>query len=241
MQRTGLCARQTILHDMSHDPMDRTDDGFIENVSAGVTTPTRVGWYRYYFTDERWEWSVQVARMHGYEPGAVHPTTELVLSHKHPEDRGRVVDMLGEARVHPCAFSNRHRIHDVQGNLHDVVVVGDELVEDGAVVGTHGFYIDVTPLLERPRGEVISEAVAEIAEARGPIEQAKGMLMLIYRIDADVAFEVLRWRSQETNVKLRLIAEQLSADFLGLDYEDRLPDRTVFDRLLLTVHQRVSS
>ena len=25
--------------------------------------------------------------MHGYQPGAVHPTTELVLSHKHPDDK----------------------------------------------------------------------------------------------------------------------------------------------------------
>ena len=34
--------------------------------------------------------------------------------------------------------------------------------------------------------------------------------MYVYQIDA--AFDVLRWRSQETNVKLRALAEQLLVD-----------------------------
>jgi PAS fold len=50
----------------------------------------RVGWFRLYFDDERWEWSPEVERMHGYEPGTVQPTTALVLSHKHPEDYEQV-------------------------------------------------------------------------------------------------------------------------------------------------------
>lgn len=233
--------RRDILHLVTQEPTDVSDESSVENVSA-AGLPARVGWYRYYFADERWEWSPQVARMHGYEPGTVDPTTELVLSHKHPDDRGQVAAMLSEARRGPKAFSNRHRIFDAQGNIHEVVVVGDQLADDDrAVVGTHGFYVDVTPLLERAHQEVVSEAVAEIAEARGPIEQAKGMLMLIYRIDADAAFELLKWRSQETNVKLRVIAEQLVADFLSLDYDEALPERVIFDRLLLTVHLRATS
>jgi AmiR/NasT family two-component response regulator len=54
--------------------------------------------------------------------------------------------------------------------------------------------------------------VAEISENRAPIEQAKGVLMYVYQIDADAAFDLLRWRSQETNVKLRALAEQLLVD-----------------------------
>lgn len=41
----------------------------------------RVGSFRYVINDDRWEWSDAVARMHGYAPGSVTPTTELVLSH----------------------------------------------------------------------------------------------------------------------------------------------------------------
>ena len=67
------------------------------------------------------------------------------------------------------------------------------------------------------------------------------MLMLTYRINAESAFELLRWRSQETNTKLRALAEQIAKDFLELSYEDVLPARAVYDRLLLTAHLRVKS
>ena len=83
--------------------------------------------------------------------------------------------------------------------------------------------------------------MAEIAEARSGIEQAKGMLMLIYRINADSAFELLKWRSQETNTKLRVLAEQIAKDFLDLPYDEVLPASAVYDRLLLTSHLRVGS
>ena len=44
---------------------------------------------------------------------------------------------------------------------------------------------------------------------RAEIEQAKGMLMLVYGVNADRAFEVLRWRSQQENVKIRDVAAAL--------------------------------
>lgn len=212
----------------------------VEHALAGGE-PQRVGWFRFYFAEERWEWSPQVERMHGYEPGTVHPTTDLVLSHKHPDDYGQVAATLDEIRRTAGVFSTRHRILDTHGDVHHVVVVGDQLFgDDGQVIGTHGFYVDVTPSLNDVHHERVSEAVAEIAEARSGIEQAKGMLMLIYKISADSAFELLRWRSQETNTKLRALAQQITTDFLGLQYEDELPPRGVYDRLLLTAHDRVA-
>jgi hypothetical protein len=211
----------------------------VEHALAGGE-PQRVGWFRFYFVDERWEWSAQVERMHGYEPGTVHPTTDLVLSHKHPDDYGQVAANLDEIRRTSGAFSTRHRIVDTRGEVHHVVVVGDQIFDDaGEVIGTHGFYVDVTPSTREAHDEIVTEVVAEIAEARSGIEQAKGML--IYRITADSAFELLRWRSQETNTKLRALAEQIAQDFLQLSYDEVLPARAVYDRLLLTAHTRVGS
>jgi PAS domain S-box-containing protein len=213
----------------------------VERALAGGD-PQRVGWFRFYFADERWEWSPQVERMHGYEPGTARPTTDLVLSHKHPDDYGQVAATLQEIRRTAGVFSTRHRIVDTRGEVHHVVVVGDQIFDDaGEVIGTHGFYVDVTPAIQEVHHESISEAVAEIAEARSGIEQAKGMLMLIYRINADSAFELLKWRSQETNTKLRALAEQIVQDFLDLPYDEVLPARIVYDRLLLTAHLRVGS
>jgi PAS domain S-box-containing protein len=215
----------------------------VEYALAGGA-PQRVGWFRFYFADERWEWSPQVELMHGYEPGSVQPTTALVLSHKHPDDYGQVAATIEEIRRTAGVFSTRHRIIDTHGVVHHVVVVGEQMRDDaGAVIGSDGFYVDVTPSVTEARDEAreesVTEAVAEIAEARGGIEQAKGMLMLIYRITADSAFELLRWRSQESNVKLRLLAEQITKDFLELSYDDVLPSRSEYDRLLLTAHLRI--
>jgi fructose-specific component phosphotransferase system IIB-like protein len=219
---------------------DLPDDAGVEQALAGEP-PQRVGWFRFHFADQRWEWSPQVQRMHGYEPGTVHPTTELVLSHKHPDDYGQVAATLEEIRRTSGAFSTRHRIVDTQGEVRNVVVVGDQLIDDGAVVGTHGFYMDVTPTLSQEKQELFNEAVAEIAESRSAIEQVKGMLMVVYRISADTAFELLRWRSQETNVRVRVLAEQIAADFLALEYDEALPTRGAYDHLLLTAHTRVTS
>lgn len=224
---------------MTSDPDAGNTESPIEHALAGGE-PQRVGWFRFYFADERWEWSPQVERMHGYAPGTARPTTELVLAHKHPEDYGQVAATLLEIRRTSGAFSTRHRIIDTAGDVHHVVVVGDQLFDDnGAIIGTHGFYVDVSPSIAQAQAQAVNDVVAGIAEARGAIEQAKGMLMLIYRINADAAFDLLKWRSQETNTKLRLLAEQLAADFQALDYSETLPSRAILDRILLTTHVRV--
>lgn len=210
----------------------------LEQALAGGA-PQRVGWFRFWFADESWEWSEQVQQLHGYEPGSVTPTTELVLSHKHPEDRQQVAATLDEMRRTHRTFSTRHRIIDTRGETHDVVVIGDRLTDDeGRLVGTHGFYVDVTPTGPVAR-EMMTAALNEITENRAVIEQVKGMLMLIYRVDADAAFELLRWRSQESNVKLRALAERVLIDFSELAYEETLPPRAAFDHLLLTAHLRM--
>lgn len=205
-----------------------------------VDPTENVGWTRFYFADESWEWSPQVALLHGYEPGSVSPTTDLVMSHKHPDDQPTVRAVLDAVRHTHQPWSSRHRIVDAHGGVHEVVVVGSSLRDErGQIVGTEGYYVDVTPVL-RDADEKLAAAVAEVATNRATIEQAKGMLMLVYRVDADRAFEILRWRSATTNTKLRLLAEQIVADIRGLDHGDRLPDRSVYDHVLLTAHSRIS-
>jgi hypothetical protein len=39
----------------------------------------RAGGFSYFTAEDRWEWSDAVAEIHGYTPGTVCPTTELVL------------------------------------------------------------------------------------------------------------------------------------------------------------------
>jgi GAF domain-containing protein len=52
----------------------------------------------------------------------------------------------------------------------------------------------------------------EALESRVVIEQAKGVLMVTESVDADAAFEILKNRSQRSNRKLRLVAEEVVAE-----------------------------
>jgi len=218
---------------------DDSKVGLEEALAGGG--PHRVGWFRFHFDDDRWEWSPQVEKMHGYLPGSVTPTTEMVLAHKHPDDYRHIAHTLELIRQTRQAFSSRHRIIDVEGRLHHVVVVGDLLRDDNeTVIGTHGFYIDVTPS-ERARQDQVTAAVTRITESRSGIEQTKGMLMLVYGIDEPTAFELLKWRSQETNVKLRLLAEQIATAFRELSRGETLPPRSAYDNVMLTAHLRIDA
>ncbi|MDD4867063.1 MAG: PAS and ANTAR domain-containing protein [Mycobacterium sp.] len=198
-----------------------------------------VGAFRFWFVGQRWEWSDEVARMHGYEPGSVVPTTKLLLSHKHPDDRAHVQDVLDYALQSGEPFSSRHRFIDTTGKEHDAIVVGDRMYDDGGVVvGTAGHYIDLTDSLHEVRQEVLDAALPDLFESRAAIEQAKGVLMYVYRISGEQAFRVLQWRSQETNTKLRALARQLLADLPTVE-SPAAAVRTRFDHLLLTVHERI--
>lgn len=88
---------------------------------------------------------------------------------------------------------------------------------------------------------MVTSAVTEIVERRAVIERAKGMLMVVYGIDADAAFQLLRWQSQHHNVKLRLIAEQIERDFIDASTRRPSMDRRTYDELLVTAYTRISS
>jgi ANTAR domain/PAS fold len=216
-------------------------DHLISTALGGSDSYLNVGSFRFWFVGQRWEWSDEVARMHGYEPGSVVPTTKLLLSHKHPDDRAHVQDLLDYALRSGESFSSRHRFVDTVGVVHDAIVVADRMLdESGAVLGTAGHYIDLTHTFDETRQEVLDEALPDLFESRAAIEQAKGVLMAVYRISPDQAFRVLQWRSQETNVKLRALAVQLVVEVQELPGMSAAV-QSKFDHVLLTVHERIGA
>ena len=174
--------------------------------------PPRVGGFRYIIREDRWEWSDEVAHMHGYAPGTV-PTTDLVLAHNHPDDKATVADLILQVYQQGTPATSRHRIIDVRGKERLVMVVGDRFFGDGgAPAGIAGFYIDITERFNRDVQERLTDAVQTITDRRAVINQAIGMVMLRYELNADGAFKLLTKLSQELNIKLRVIAERIAAD-----------------------------
>jgi PAS domain S-box-containing protein len=194
-----------------------------------------VGRFRFFIDDQRWEWSDEVQQIHGYAPGELpEPTTAQVLAHKHPDDVEHVLGALEDTRRSRAAFSTRHRMIDKQGREHRVAVVGDLMRDDqGNVIGTEGFYIDVTSAQDAYEDR-ISEGLGDIVDQRAAIEQAKGMLGVIYGLDDDAAFQLLKWLSQRSNQKLRTLAERLVVRFRAMS-GPILPERGAYDDTLMAL------
>jgi PAS domain S-box-containing protein len=192
----------------------------------------RVGRFRYITRDDRWEWSNELARIYGYEPGRVKPTTELLLTHKHPDDRALLAELIDRVRRYGMAFGNRFRIVDTRGDERVVVVLGNPLLDGhGKMAGAAGFYVDITEQFDADVQKRLTESVTEVSERRAVINQALGILMLRYGINADDAFGLLTKLSQESNTKLRIIAEHLVAETTPQD-ESRDDAAARVDRVL---------
>jgi hypothetical protein len=87
---------------------------------------------------------------------------------------------------------------------------------------------------------VVTARLGEVTDNRAPIEHVKGMLMLICDINDNVAFELLKWLSQQNNIKFRSLAEQLSTDLRGAAARGIISKR-VFDHALSTAHEHITN
>ncbi len=215
------------------------DDEHLDDTGEDALTESEsvrhVGSFRFFFDSQIWEWSDEVAILHGYQPGEAVPTTELVASHKHPDDREKFEKMLSDMLTHRTPFSSEHRIVDAQGNIRYMTVVAEQMRDDdGVVIGTEGFYLDITGLHSQTLQEV-DRHVGRFRETQAVIEQAKGMLMLAYSVSDDRAFEVLRWRSQTSNTKLHVICRNIVDGSRRISLSEHT--RQSFDQLLLGSHQ----
>ena len=128
-----------------------------------------------------------------------------------------LAEVKGLLRQSEAPFGSRHRIRTTTGDIRNVVVVGDAVTDaDGRITATRGFYVDIPAAFNTDLQHSITNELQVIVPQRAIIEQAKGMLMVTYQVSADAAFGILRWRSQEHNVKLATIAERLVADLPAL-------------------------
>ncbi len=124
--------------------------------------------------------------------------------------------------------------------MHHIIVIADHMLsDDGTVIGTEGYYIDITETVESEIRQYLAETVPDVIAAREDIDRAKRVLMFVYGVSADRAFDIPRWRSQKTNVKLRLLAAQLVDDFAAQEPLLSRSARERFDHLLLIAHRRV--
>jgi len=71
----------------------------------------------------RWDWSDSVFRLHGYDPGAVRPSSTLAFQHKHPDDLHSCVDALHAGIEQDRLVVQEHRLVAADGTVRPVLVV----------------------------------------------------------------------------------------------------------------------
>ena len=170
------------------------------------------GHFTYLVKSDRWHWSEGMYALHGFEPGEVPATTQVLLSHKHPDDRSRTYEVLERAIRDGQPFSCYHRIIDSRQRVRSVVSIGNPVTgSDGTVESITGCFVDLTEVQRSETNAEVQKALAVIAETRGLIEQAKGIVMLATGCTHEAAFEVLRRSSQHANIKLQQVARELVA------------------------------
>ena len=190
------------------------------------------GPFVYTVSTQSWWWSDDLYRIHGFEPGEVVPTTELLVAHKHPDDAAVATAIISNAFTGGDAFALWHRIVDARLRTRTVVSVGEGVRdESGLLVEVRGYMVDVTGSTRGQTARDIDEAVRRSAESRGTIEQAKGALMVALDVDEDAAFAILRRSSQHANVKVRDLARAL-LDALAEARGQGVGAQTVVEKLL---------
>ncbi|WP_084727289.1 PAS and ANTAR domain-containing protein [Rhodococcoides yunnanense] len=212
-----------------------------KNEAATGAAPCPVGTFQYDVANDALDWSDSLFQIYGYEPGEIRPTTALLVEASHPDDRAQVVRVLATTLETGVGCVHAHRIVTPAGETRHIVIVGSGVRnESGEVDRFTGYAVDVTRTTENVVSAGVNDALQSVVAARAVIEQAKGVLMLAFGVDADTAFGVLSWQSQTYNLKLRALAERVVADVACVDRSNENL-RAQMSHVVLTAHERVGS
>ncbi|MFI2102832.1 PAS and ANTAR domain-containing protein [Isoptericola sp. NPDC019693] len=185
-----------------------------------------MGSFRLDLSSDRWTWSEAVFRLHGFEPHEVVPTTDLVLAHTHPADRDDVRAALVTAPT-AGAFSSVHRILTARRRELTVALVGS-VESDPGHDGAAGYFLDLTSAVAERAAERASADIQAAATTRGVIEQAKGVLAVVYDVEIDDAFDLMRTASNDHNVAVRDLARAV----VDVAHRRDVDRRAALDRVL---------
>ena len=176
---------------MSNSAGERPTDAAISAVSGGSIVP--VGRFSYDADTGRWWWSDEMYRIHGFDPGQVTPSTDLLLGQRHPSDRRRSVEFLARALARADSFSTRYRIVDHQGRPKNVLSAGRlRRSVAGDLERVTGYVADLTMSLlrELARQPALSSTSDPVGSA--PVERAVGALMAIGGLNERESLDLLQ-------------------------------------------------
>lgn len=210
-----------------------TRSGCRTDVAGRAVLHDRAGRLSYDTVTGVWEWDDEVFRILGLPPGSVSPAAEHLLACTDLVVRARIAETLRGAEIDGGSAHVSYRLGAADG-VDRMVLLSCEAARGTDARGVTHIQcqlVDLTQDFRRESAEAARQAVTASAEHRAVIERAVGGLMVAYGLTASQAFEMLRWWSQDRNVKVRDLAVRLT-DGASRGTLSGPSLRTTFDALL---------
>ncbi|MEV0354945.1 ANTAR domain-containing protein [Nocardia sp. NPDC050697] len=210
----------------------------IARAAANALGPVCVGEFGYDPSARtmRWTRRTEPRTTAAADTGAGRMSADVLLSQVHEQDR----EPLAEALASGQRFCLRVRLPDGAGAERTLILLVDQTAgEVGPGAEVEGIYLDLTDALGAQSQTLLDEKLPPMVALGATVEQAVGMLRLVYSITANKARELLLWRATETGVPVTEFAARLCA---AVDGDGELAPAAVrarVDDLLLTLHERI--
>lgn len=174
----------------------------------GPVASLPTGSYRYDASADAWTVAPSARQLLGIDPDCALHTAGL-LDLLPDDEREPVARFVLDALRGRVPFSTLQHLRRPDGDVREVLVVGEGTYDGDVLVAVHGHVVDVGTIGAEWADERIDRAVAEVVANRATIEQAKGALSLAYGFDGEGAIALLRWWSSHRNVKVKVLADRL--------------------------------
>ncbi len=172
-----------------------------------VHTAEVVGHYVYRYDDDSWWWSEGVRDGYGDVPpdGGL---DELTAQLDEPE-RDRLREALVRCVLDGKSFGITHQVVDGGGRTRSLTFTGGSEWARSSAPEVRGLVLDLEQGVHDAAHHAASLSLGTALASHAIIDQAKGALMLVYGLDDEGAFDLLRWSSMRLNVKLSTIAQRV--------------------------------
>lgn len=172
---------------------------------ADSTAGASFGRWSYRYATDSWWWSPELLEL----TGVSQPPSGLEEYVEHMsvvDEREEVLGLVRGAIESRSSFAGQFSVDTPHGTRIFALVADTVFDGEGAPVELRGYSTDVTEDVRQATRAAVDAATRH----RRAIEQVKGALMVVYRMDEVTAFALLRQQSNAHNVKLNVLAEHVS-------------------------------
>ncbi len=192
-----------------------------------------MGDYDWNVADDTNQWSDQLYRIYGYEPGAMNVSYETFISHIHPDDRDRILQIHRHSYTTGEPYEMVERIVRPDGEVRHLASNGEVVTDaDGTPVRMLGTCVDITDRVLAEQAH--AEHAMRLGESKSRQQQAteindrvvQGLTAALYALELDQTEQAREFIGRTLEAARRMMTE-LAAPLTG---EEAVPGDLVRSR-----------